>query len=201
MSGLPSFDTAGATGLSFVLVVVELLDLIKRSARTWRDPEVGRFLRFSSAFNSLTANNVRVRRHLIQSSKQTAFQSQNESLAEVRRHIKLSLHSRQRGSPLASSTNLAMSTGLLGLKERTGVVAFGVCSAAAAAAAEDGTIAALTGVPNFSRILDTFTLEKVNLADGGAFNAESAAAAGDADDEEAVPLEEAGAAGSRICGY
>ena len=92
-----------------------------------------------------------------------------------------------------------MSTGLLGLKERTGVVALGVCSAAATA--EEGDIAALTGVPNFSRILDTFTLEKVNLADCGGFVAESTAAAGDDDDEDAVALEEAGAAGSRICGY
>lgn len=53
VSGLPSFDTAGATGLSFVLV--ELLDLIRRSVRTYFDPDVARFLRFSSAFKSLTA--------------------------------------------------------------------------------------------------------------------------------------------------
>ena len=53
ISGLLSFDTAGATGLSFVLV--ELLDLIRRSESTYFDPDVGRFLRFSSAFKSLTA--------------------------------------------------------------------------------------------------------------------------------------------------
>ena len=53
ISGLLSFDTAGATGLSFVLVEL-LLDLMRRSASTYFDPDVGRFLRFNSAFKSLT---------------------------------------------------------------------------------------------------------------------------------------------------
>ena len=46
-------DRAGATGLSFVLVAL-LLDLMRRSVSTYFDPDVGRFLRFSSAFKSLT---------------------------------------------------------------------------------------------------------------------------------------------------
>ena len=94
---------------------------------------------------------------------------------------------------------------------RMGVVALGVCdgelvwllpaAAAAAATEEDATVAALTGGPNFSRILDTFTLEKVNLAAAGPSGFTDAS--GERDDEEAFPevLDEAGAAGSRICGY
>ena len=93
---------------------------------------------------------------------------------------------------------------------RMGVVALGVCDgelawllppAAAATAEEDATVAALTGGPNFSRILDTFTLEKVNLAAAGPSGFTDAS--GERDDEEAFPevLDEAGAAGSRICGY
>ena len=49
-------DNAGATGLSFALVAL-LLDLMRRSVSTYFDPEVGRFLRFSSAFRSLTVRN------------------------------------------------------------------------------------------------------------------------------------------------
>ena len=53
ISGLLSLDKAGATGLSFVLVAL-LLDLMRRSVSTYFEPDVGRFLRFSSAFKSLT---------------------------------------------------------------------------------------------------------------------------------------------------
>ena len=53
ISGLLSLDIAGATGLSFVLVEL-LLDLMRRSVSTYFEPDVGRFLRFSSAFKSLT---------------------------------------------------------------------------------------------------------------------------------------------------
>ena len=94
------------------------------------------------------------------------------------------------------------------MKARMGVVALGVCDGelvwlppATAAAEEDATVAALTGGPNFSRILDTFTLEKVNLAAAGPRG--FTVASGERDVEEAFPevLDEVGAAGSRICGY
>ena len=88
------------------------------------------------------------------------------------------------------------------MKVRMGVVALGVCDgelawllpAAAAADEEEATVAALTGGPNFSRILDTFTLEKVNLAAAGPSGFTDAS--GERDDEEAFPevLDEAGAA-------
>ena len=98
------------------------------------------------------------------------------------------------------------------MKVRMGVVALGVCdgelvwllpaaAADTAVAEEDATVAALTGGPNFSRILDTFTLEKVNLAAAGPSGFTDAS--GERDEEEPFPevLDEVGAAGSRICGY
>ena len=62
-------------------------------------------------------------------------------------------------------------------------------------------MAALTGGPNFSRIFDTFTLEKVNFAAAGPSG--FTAASGESDVDEAFPedLEDPGAAGSKICGY
>ena len=81
---------------------------------------------------------------------------------------------------------------------RMGVVALGgVC---------DGELGwllpALTGGPNSSRILETFTLEKANLA-AAAGPSGFTDASGERDDEEAFPevSDEAGAAGGRICGY
>ena len=103
----------------------------------------------------------------------------------------------------AVSGRAASTSSPMGLNVRMGVVALGgVCDGELgwllpAAAAE----AALTGGPNFSRILDTFTLEKVNLAAAGPSGFTDAS--GDRDDEEAFPevLDEAGAAGGRFCGY
>ena len=99
----------------------------------------------------------------------------------------------------AVSGGAASTSSPMGLNVRMGVVALGgVC---------DGELGwllpvAFTGGPNSSRILDTFTVEKTNLA-AAAGPSGFADASGERDDEEAFPevSDEAGAAGGRICGY